>query len=1396
MRRSKANIVRFLAGFCLPLFLLLAVAVGSADAKEKISPFIEACRAGNLQEVKRLLDEGAKFDNLPMAGRKALVEATENRHLEVVRFLIQKGANVNIFDARETSALMWACKQGDLAIIKLLLSHGADVNAQNTFGRMALIYAIEAGNLEAVKLLLENGADANAANRQQKTVLAYASMYGHLEIVKALIEKGADIHAKDKRGNSVFLEACGSRKGPIDVVQFLFQKGAHIHTSNTSGETPLIHASRAGNFEIVKFLLENGADIKSSSKDGGTALGAASASGHIKIVKLLFEYGADIEVKNGHINYVFVSTCSAGRDPELLKFLLEKGADINHATRRFGRIGLIDASKNGHVETVTFLLENGADCNAADRYGESALMKAAKNGHIEVVKILLKNGADLEVKNNKGLTALTLAKNEKVRTILKRSGAKEATIIEPGNFDLIHSLPCDKRLVHGLKQAFSQYYRLLSRQPGALISVKATTTQLDAEHYQITYRAEIKGKTEQYRLTLSNQSRDIRGNIAALEKVIQAFAKKRKPLTRLLRKSAAESEGVRAQISELISRFDYIDLFKALQLVDHHISSGTSGPRLLFSAGEIYSWLAFFKNRNQNRSLSDSLATHAVCNYLLGCLDDLHKTDKPFYEGLLLLSLDYPAAAQEAFTKTHTIEELLSAFVKYDFETLKAFDRNPLINRRLLGYLRARAYYNSNQENVAFNHFNKLMLDYPDFLLAKEYVVDNGSVSISRRFMREYVEELLEKHLEIMNEFMQTDWVEQDKELELEVRKEVSKENRLLKWLKIHGAILKRPHEMKKYCRYLNPDFLNHYLKQDMANALFINYRLEAELLGRVAGATTVAEMAETAYPNTTISRVLNLKLRKEHGKAESDLRNVSLETADRFLVQTLFYLPKWSRRQDIYYLRKYREKENPDSVGLYRLFEFYEKLFYRPCALNCLKAALDADPYNFNLYEKILNYEEGKGYIDKGKSHIGHLYGFLVTVAAWQYKNGNKEEAISYYKEAIDKSPAQATAYRKLGEIYQSDKKYEEAIEMWSRYLKHDDSSLSAVAIKNAMGRTWLERGENSKAYDIFLESMRSGHEGALLGFAEASEKTGKILQAEKYYQKAARRYPQSGSPAKLGLFYLRQNNPDMAYEVFREYKRYHGFHYYFFDLIDYYTEIGAPEKAVDVVKKVEGEGSDIWLTCVRILADIYAARNQHKTAANLIKPFALNTRQTHFLRRYWKFSIEGKLSPPDEILSKILRRYRRIWPHLIQFGTYLVQNGFYDEGAKALGHIFNEKLRFHEDFREEILVSLAIAWRMGSRDPEVKEVIKTQLKEIAGKKWLTSRVLFLIGELDEQAIFQQANTQKKHGQIYCYLGIINHGDGKREQALRNLLVSLETIEERQEEYRYALDLAKRLAQ
>jgi ankyrin repeat protein len=131
-----------------------------------------ASRYGNLNEVQKLLDEGADVNWTNECGCTALYYACFKGHVEVVQLLLDRGAQMDIQDDSDgTTSLMMAIQFGHVEVVKLLLDRGALIDIQNNWGGTALMFAIcpFCGKTECVRLLLEKGADMSIKDKDGKT---------------------------------------------------------------------------------------------------------------------------------------------------------------------------------------------------------------------------------------------------------------------------------------------------------------------------------------------------------------------------------------------------------------------------------------------------------------------------------------------------------------------------------------------------------------------------------------------------------------------------------------------------------------------------------------------------------------------------------------------------------------------------------------------------------------------------------------------------------------------------------------------------------------------------------------------------------------------------------------------------------------------------------------------------------------------------------------------------------------------------------------------------------------------------------------------------------------------------------------------------------------------------
>ena len=202
-----------------------------AYAGELDDNLLKQSEAGNQQEIRKLLEQGAQVDASNPKGSTALMLAANNGHLQAVKLLLSKGADVNAANENGSTALMVASYKGKLEIAKLLLSKGASVYAGTDGGVTALSAAKEANHKDVVKVLELYGA-RRAETEPEGQLIAEASA-GNAEQVKKLLDSGVSPNISDPQGWTPIIHAAG--RGQIGVVQLLLDRGAEVNARTGSG---------------------------------------------------------------------------------------------------------------------------------------------------------------------------------------------------------------------------------------------------------------------------------------------------------------------------------------------------------------------------------------------------------------------------------------------------------------------------------------------------------------------------------------------------------------------------------------------------------------------------------------------------------------------------------------------------------------------------------------------------------------------------------------------------------------------------------------------------------------------------------------------------------------------------------------------------------------------------------------------------------------------------------------------------------------------------------------------------------------------------------------------------------------------------------------------------------
>jgi ankyrin repeat protein len=243
-----------------------------SPAERAASALVTAARAGDVDRVKKALDDGSNVNAPDSAGgRTALHWAAKEGHAPVVALLLSKGADVNVKDRAGKSPLCIAGENGKVEVLKQLLDAKSDVNMTDRMGGTPLMWAAALGTPDTVGLLIDRGATVNVVDKNGLTPLLWAASTGDPRTVELLIARKADLAAADNlTGDTALMRAV--RNGKVESVKALIAAKAAIDARNRQDMTPWLIAAANGRVDKMQALKDAGADTAAKDKRGWNAV--------------------------------------------------------------------------------------------------------------------------------------------------------------------------------------------------------------------------------------------------------------------------------------------------------------------------------------------------------------------------------------------------------------------------------------------------------------------------------------------------------------------------------------------------------------------------------------------------------------------------------------------------------------------------------------------------------------------------------------------------------------------------------------------------------------------------------------------------------------------------------------------------------------------------------------------------------------------------------------------------------------------------------------------------------------------------------------------------------------------------------------------------------------------
>lgn len=240
----------------------MTAAAGSArDATSEImatiSDMLDAVKAGNTAQVKKLLDADAPLANARAeSGESAVLLSIYYGHTAIRDLLVARGAELNIFEAAAA-------------------------------GQLARLEALEKSAPGAIKTLSHDGF----------TPLHLAAFFGQKSTVDFLLARGVDVNATSKNASALRpIHSAVAHRGDPDVAlgiaKALVEAGAEINVAQQGGWTPLHAAAFHGHAPMVELLLAHGADVHMKADNEQTVLAMAVSKKHNETAALLRKHGA------------------------------------------------------------------------------------------------------------------------------------------------------------------------------------------------------------------------------------------------------------------------------------------------------------------------------------------------------------------------------------------------------------------------------------------------------------------------------------------------------------------------------------------------------------------------------------------------------------------------------------------------------------------------------------------------------------------------------------------------------------------------------------------------------------------------------------------------------------------------------------------------------------------------------------------------------------------------------------------------------------------------------------------------------------------------------------------------------------------------------------------------
>ncbi|KAL1528777.1 hypothetical protein AB1Y20_010104 [Prymnesium parvum] len=321
----------------------------------------KALKAGKVDQVRALLDQGAELERRGMWDNTPLHLACHYGHSSIALELLQRGASPAAVNEKGCTPLLYACVESMEEVVEKLVELPAtEINppaapvysrlTDQTTKRTPLFAAAENGAAPIVALLLRKGATAGAqalplaaaqghtavcvtllqAMEQQRDLenvtcigkaLLQATRGAHVDAARALLahrpaaeDVGAALLAACNLGGSGATKPDSKTPGHCpreSLVELLCTRTESLGVHDEEGNTALHLAAKRGLADAAQVLVAAGANLGLLNSKGETAADLAESFGHSQLSSLITSYGGTGHTGSSNVNTVANSTTAS-----------------------------------------------------------------------------------------------------------------------------------------------------------------------------------------------------------------------------------------------------------------------------------------------------------------------------------------------------------------------------------------------------------------------------------------------------------------------------------------------------------------------------------------------------------------------------------------------------------------------------------------------------------------------------------------------------------------------------------------------------------------------------------------------------------------------------------------------------------------------------------------------------------------------------------------------------------------------------------------------------------------------------------------------------------------------------------------------------------------------------